>query len=442
MKAERYIAAIEVSSSKILGIVGRYEGDGQLTVLACERKECREFVRYGVIQNLEETSLAIERVLDRLQQHPDVKPRVIEGVYVCLSGRSLRSLSTSVSLNLPEETEINDEILARLRDQAMKTALDNTLSVVDVVPRVFKVNKALTNKPKGMMGSHISVTYDIIVCRPELKRNLTRTLTDKCGLRINGFVVTPLAVGHLMLSNEQKRLGCMLVDMGAETTTVSIYRDGSLCYFATLPLGGRNITRDLQSLSLLEEHAEDIKINSGNAMPSKTPSSVNLNGIKMSDISNIIVARAEEIVANILEQIHYAGLKEKDLPGGIVCIGGGANLNGITDLIHSQSGLNVYSGSIPEYIHTEGIRLSRGEMAQVACVLYEGATLSNDECLVVPKAAELPISGEPNDFPELEEDDQPAKKPKQKNNRLFGSFKRTLSSLFTSVDDDDSDLLD
>lgn len=442
MKAERYVAAIEVGSSKIIGMVGRYEGDGQLTVLACEKIDCREFVRYGVIQNLEETSLVIARVVERLQQNVEVKPRIIEGVYVCLSGRSLRSISTSVSRNLPEETEINDEILAGLRAQARQLALDNTLEVVDLVPRAFTVNKTVTKSPKGMIGSRISVTYDVIVCRPELKRNLTRTITDKCGLRINGFVVTPIAVGHLMLSNEQKRLGCMLVDIGAETSAVSIYRDGGLCYYATLPLGGRNITRDLQSLSLLEERAENIKIDTGNAMPTKAVSDINVNGIKISDVSNIIVARSEEIVANILEQTRYAGLKEKDIPAGIICIGGGARLNGMLELMHSQSGLQVNMGMLPSFIHTEGIKISRFDLAQLACVLYEGATLSDEPCLVTPRHNALPADGEPN-LTELPVEEIPDDRPhKQKGPGIFAGFKRRISNMFTNVDEDNSDLLD
>ena len=82
----------------------------------------------------------------------------------------------------------------------------------------------------------------------------------------------------------------MLVDMGAETTTVTIYRKGCLRYFATLPFGGRNITRDITSLNVLEENAEDIKITSGNAIPRDTASSLNLNGVKLSEVSNLIVA--------------------------------------------------------------------------------------------------------------------------------------------------------
>ena len=201
--------------------------------------------------------------------------------------------------------------------------------MIDAVPRIYTVGKTETHSPKGAIGNYIEATYDLIVCRPELKRNLTRTIPDKLGIKIEGFVVTALATGHLILTPDEKRLGCMLVDMGAETTTVSIYKKGGLRYFATLPFGGRNITRDITSLNVLEEKAEQIKQTYGNAMGADIISPSNINGIKQSDINNLVVARSEEIVANIMEQIEYADLKETDLPGGIICIGGSARLQGM-----------------------------------------------------------------------------------------------------------------
>ena len=251
MSEERYIAAIEISSSKVIGAIGRVHDGGQVDIIAVEQEKCVETVRYGIIQNLEETSTRLSRVLDRLMRRPAVSPRRITGVFIGLSGRSLRSIPTTVRLTLPDETEIDDAIIARLRSDALNIAIDNTLEVVDGVPRCYRIGTLETTSPKGAIGNEIVADFDIVVCRPEVKRNITRVVRDKLGLRIDGFVVTPLAVGHLILTEHEKRLGCMLVDMGAETTTVSIYRKNALFYLATLPFGGRNLTRDIQSLSIL-----------------------------------------------------------------------------------------------------------------------------------------------------------------------------------------------
>ena len=341
-----------------------------------------------------------------------------------------------MSLSLPDDTEITDDILERLKNDAMRSAIDNTLEVIDAVPRIFKVGKAETHSPKGAVGNFIQATYDLIACRPELKRNLTRTIPDKLGIRIEGFVVTALATGHLILTPDEKRLGCMLVDMGAETTTVTIYRKGCLRYFATLPFGGRNITRDITSLNVLEENAEDIKITSGNAIPRDTASSLNLNGVKLSEVSNLIVARSEEIVANIVEQMEYAGLKEADLPGGIICIGGGARLQGMMDLLSQQSNLPVRRGKLPPYVTIDETKSSSYECEQVASVLYAGATLSNRKCLEEPEKQELPATGQPKIVKQEEI------KPKQKKeNKFMQGMARRIANIFSGPTDN-SELID
>ncbi|MCM1429594.1 MAG: cell division protein FtsA [Clostridium sp.] len=446
MDQERYVAAIEISSSKIIGVVGRYNPDGQLSVIATEKEGIKECVRYGMIQNLEETAMRITRIVEKLQRRPGIAPKKISGLFVGLSGRSLRSIATDVHLSLPEETEITTDIVDRLRSDALQTAIDNTLTVVDAVPRIYKIDKtkAETTSPVGVPASEISVTYDIIVCRPELKRHIQRVIEDKCGLKVEGFVVTSLAAGHLILSGEEKRLGCMLVDMGAETTSVSIYHRGSLRYFSTIPLGGRNITRDLTSLSLLEERAEEIKISSGNAVARDISPSLNLHGIRLSDVNDYIVARSEEIVANIVEQISYAELKEKDLPAGIICIGGGSRLNGMIELLNRQSNLQTRPGHLPEFIHVETNEHNSDDIINVCCILYEGASLSNVTCLETLVKEDLPATGElpPAESTKDYEDEPERKQENGWMSKLSIKWQSKLAQIFAPPKEDDSDLYD
>lgn len=432
--SDRYIAAVEISSSKIIASIGRTSAEGQLDVVAIEEENDVEGVRYGIIQNLEETSVRVSRLFSKLERRTGVSPHKIKGVFVGLSGRSLKSIMVEVSINLPEGTEITEDIINRLREDAKRKAIDNTLEVVDAVPRIYHVGQTETHSPKGAVGNHIEAIYDLIVCRPELKRNLVRTIPDKLNIRIEGFVVTALATGHLILTPDEKRLGCMLVDMGAETTTVTIYRKGCLRYFVTLPLGGRNITRDITSLNVLEERAEQIKIASGNAMGQDTPSALNVNGVKLTDVNNLVVARSEEIVANVMEQIEYAGMKETDLPGGIVCIGGGAKLQGMMDLLELQSGLSVRRGQLPTYVHMEDAASASKNLVQVVSVLYAGATLSNVECLELPESEDVPITGR---APEPEMPVEKVVSERKKNtNRFVEGLKRRIGSIFSPPDDD------
>lgn len=442
--SERYIAAIEVSSSKIVAAIGKTKGTGHLDVIAVEHEPTGEGgVRYGIIQNLEETSLAVSRIFYRLEQRTSIHPRKIKSVIVGLGGRSLKNITKEVSLSLPEDTEITDEILERLHEQAIHSAIENTLEVVDAVPRVFKVGNSQTSSPKGMIGNHISGVFDLIVCRPELKRNIKRTITDKLHLEVDGFIVTAMATGHLILTPEEKRLGCMLVDMGAETTTVTIYQKGALHYFATIPMGGRNISRDIASLGVVDTKAEEIKITSGNAMAETNVPNLVINGLKLSDISNLVVARSEEIVANIIAQLEYAGVKDSELQGGIVCIGGGFRMKGLLELLELESNLPVRRGILPEYVRIEDTRANGVEMAEVASVLYAGATLTEKESLYMPERMAMPVNGVLPLDPD-EEEEKPTKKPQSTNKpkgNLFEKWGKSLGKLFSGNEDDDTELI-
>lgn len=441
MNKEKYIAALDISSSKITGVVGVLHTGGHADIIAAAQEHQVENVRRGHIHNPEETSRRVARIIDALEQNPQVAPRRITGVFVGLNGMSMRSLTTEVSLQLPDETEINDDILTRLREQALSTAIDNTLEVVDAVDRVYQVGNSSTHHPKGALGNRISATYDLMVCRPSLRRNIQRTVGDKLDLNVN-FMVTALATGLVVLPDDEKRLGCMLVDMGAETTTVSIYRGGFLTYLATIPLGGRNITRDLTQLNILEERAEEMKRNSGSALAAETQSSLCLDGLRLSDVGAIIVARVEEIVANVVEQITYAGLTPKDLPAGIICIGGGAKLNGMTELMARLTGLPVRLGRLPAYIRMDTNAIPAYDLIQAVSLLYAGGDLTDEECLEKPRPQELPVTGEAGEEPEQRER-KAAKPATQERQKKMPGWMSRLGQMFVPKDEkeeEESDL--
>lgn len=451
MADEKYVAAIEISSSKVLAVVGKYNGlTGELDVIAAEQEKGLESVKYGLIRNVEEVWMRIARLIQRLESKPAVAPRKITGVFVGLSGVSLRSIAVPVSIPLGDDVEITYEIIERLFNMTRTSAIESSLEVVDSVPRIYRVGQQDTLSPKGMIGNIISAEFDLIVCRKEMKRNIMRIFEDKLKtqLKMRGMVVTALATGQMVLTDEEKRLGCMLVDMGAETTTVTIYKNGHLVYFATLPMGGRNITRDLTSLTLLEEKAEEIKIASGNAIPRDSVNTLNYNGVKDSDVSNLIVARAEEIVVNILKQIRYAELKEEDLPAGIICIGGASKLNGIMDLLADKSCLPVRRGALPKYVKVHDMRINTSELIEVVSVLYAGATSDEDACLETVVKPVPPVTGtgdEPGEGPTGGTDStggEPVVRGHEPSwfEKMFKRGKDAVSGIFSDTEDDSESL--
>ncbi|MCM1005540.1 MAG: cell division protein FtsA [Prevotella sp.] len=449
MSQERYIAAIEICSSKIIGAVGRYNtSTNRLDVIAVEQERIIECVCNGIIHNVEETANSISRILDKLESRTGVSPRVIRKVYVGLSGRSLRNIPREISRSLPEDTEITEDLIVSMADEARRSHIDASLEVLDAIPTGYLLNKIEIKSPIGNSGSNIKAKYQLIAARPTLAKHIRRVISDKVGIDIADIVITPIAVGNLILNSDERRLGCMLVDMGAETITVSIYQKGVLDYLAVLPMGSRNITRDISSLSILEEDAEKMKSNSGKAIASDDVANFNINGVRLSDVSNLVVARSEELVANIIEQITYAGLTNKQLSGGIITVGGGFNLNQMGELLRQKSDLKVRRGSLPENVMLEDTKAPSYETIEVIAIMNAGTAKDATDCLELPKN-ELPEVDNSDywepETPGGEETNKPVKKPKRPNrlatrgNKFLTAISAGLAGIFSREEDDDDE---
>ena len=366
MSNSQYIAALEIGSSKIVGAIAEKTVSGYVQINHLEVEKLVNSVRHGCIQNVENTKGCINNIIKKLENRID---GTINEVYVGLSGRSLHSEPTEVNHNLDSTVPITEKVLDSIVSDAGRDPIKN-YETIKIVPRTYFVDKNETKSPSGQFGSNINIKLNLIVAKPTLKLNLDRVMSGPT--RVREYMVTPLVVADEILESSEKSLGCMLVDMGAETTTVSIYKDGSLVYLTTLPLGGRNITRDITTgLNVLEDTAERVKKNISNPLE-KNVEHVSIEGVNSADAANYIVARAGEIIANIKQQISYAGVKIVDLHN-IVLIGGGAQLQGIARRLEDEIKLSVRIGSYPKSLNILDHNINRAEYIQIFSMLSQAA---------------------------------------------------------------------
>ena len=376
MSKSQYIAALEIGSSKIVGAIAEKTNAGYVQINHLEVEKLINSVRHGCVQNVENTKMCVNSIIKKLENRIDGN---IEEVFVGFSGRSLHSEPTEVNHNLDATVPITKEVLERIISDAGKDPINN-YETIEVVPRTYYVDKNETKSPSGQFGSNINIKLNLIVAKPNLKLNLDRVMNG--GARVKEYLVTPLVVADEILESSEKSLGCMLVDMGAETTTVSIYKDGSLVYLSTLPLGGRNITRDITiGLNVLEDTAERVKKNISNPLD-KNVDRVSIEGVNSTDAANYIVARAGEIIANVKQQITYAGVKLTDLHN-IVLIGGGAQLQGIARKLEDEIKLKVRIGSYPKSLNILDHNINRAEYVQLFSLLTKAAAITpfNQSCV-------------------------------------------------------------
>ncbi|MCM1451271.1 MAG: hypothetical protein NC102_03360 [Clostridium sp.] len=336
-------------------------------------------VQYGRVQNLIEAATNLSYVLQKLQNHPSIGKGRINGAYVALAGRSLGSEQTSAELPLPHEMEITGDILKHLLAVATKP-ISGDKKVIKVVPRKYYVDNQATANPVGALGTKIRGEFTVVTCSPTNQRNLELVLNERLHLPVKEYVPTPLTTAAMVLGEEEKQLGCALVDVGAQTTTVSIYKDRALQRLATIPIGSYNITHDIaMGCNTTDEHAEGMKLSFGNALPD---SAANDDAMAM---NCYVQARVGEIIANIMAQIEYAGYKASDLSAGFIVAGRGAKLKNFTAALEAQTKMKARLASVPDTVAVKDASVEPSDYISLMSILsYASAKPGDDTCVDFP----------------------------------------------------------
>lgn len=376
MATTEFIAAIELGSSKVTGIAGKKNSDGSIQVLAYAKEDSSSFIRKGVIYNLDKTAQSLTSIINRLEG--ELKNSIAK-VYVGVGGQSLRTVRNVVSRDLDEETIISQELVDSICDENLAIPLIE-MDILDVAPQEYKIGNNLQADPVGVAGSHIEGRFLNIVARSSIKKNLERCF-EQSKIEIADLLISPLVTANAVLTESERRSGCALVDFGADTTTISVYKNNILRFLTVLPLGGNSITRDIASLQMEEEEAEYLKVKFGNALYSEEEGEEatcqledGSRTIELNILNNIIEARTEEIIANVWSQLQQSGYDDK-LLSGVIITGGAANLTNLDEAFRKKCKIEKMrvARAIRNAIHVSDQILKKdGTQSTLFGLLFEG----------------------------------------------------------------------
>ena len=434
MESKQYIVTIEICSSKIVGVVAEKSPNGSVSVVAIESDNISsDCVRRGFVQNVEEAKQHVQNIIKRLEAH--ISPSRIKGVYVGVAGRSLHHILVELDVELDPNQLISEDIINKLIGRCREMKVDG--DILEVVPGIYELDGSQeTRTPIGSYSSRIKAKMNLIVAKSMLHTNLKRVFDS---IKVHGYIITPLAVADKILTNDERQLGCMLVDFGAETTTVSIYKNDSLRYIATLPLGSRLITLDITNMNIIESKAEDLK-RTVNSLELEVKNEPVIDGVKVTDVSNYVVARVGEICANIAEQINYAGMTAESLAAGVTLIGGGSRLNGFSSFIEKSLKLKVVKGQHCPFVNILTHDAENMEFIQSVALAATAAELIGpaENCVYTPveRPVEPPVTVR-EEAKETAEETSP-KKPGPLGS-LLGSMRNKIVNIFQDTSDDPND---
>jgi cell division protein FtsA len=344
--AKDFIVAIELGSSKITGIAGKKNLDGSIQVLACVKEDSSSCIRKGVVYNIDKTAQCLTNIINRLEKQ--LKTGITQ-VYVGVGGQSIRSIRNLIAKDLPNGMQVTQDMVIELMDENRNMKYPDQ-QIIDAAAQEYKVDSQFQLDPVGIQCNRIEGNFLNILQRKSFYANLNKCF-ETAGINIAELYLAPLALADSVLTEAERRSGCALVDLGADTTTVSVYSKNILRHLAVIPLGANNITKDIASLQMEESDAEKMKLKYASAFTENNDIDNNMKysidqdrQVETRKFIEIVEGRLEEIIANVWCQVPEEFCDK--LLGGIILTGGGSNLRDIEKAFQN-------------YTHIDKIRIAK-----------------------------------------------------------------------------------
>jgi cell division protein FtsA len=349
------LVSLDIGTSKVRVIIGEVN-NGSINIIGVGSADSQG-IKKGAIVDIDQTVLAIREAIDQAERMVDVS---IREVYVGISGNHIELVISQGVVAVSNETkEIGDEDIRRVIDAAKVLSIPPEREIIDVVPIEYIIDGISgVSDPRGMIGIRLEMEGTIITGSKTIIHNLVRCV-ERAGLKIGGFYLQSLAASDIALSKDEKNLGVVLIEMGAGSTSVAIFDQGTLAGIHTVPIGGDYITSDIAyALRTTTEEAKRLQNKYGCALISdaspnekiklkRIGSNTDLECTQL-DLAHIIEPRVAEIFNLVEDEVIRMGYRG-EIPAGYVLTGGVAGMPGVVELAREEFNTPVRV-AMPDYI--------------------------------------------------------------------------------------------
>lgn len=341
MPREKIITAIDIGSSKISTIIAALTED-KISVIGVSGSVPSKGIKKGNVVDIDEAVRAISNSLERAERMAGVS---VSSAFVTINSSHLQTLNSHGVVAVSHQgAEITHEDVARVTEAAQAVTLPSSREIIHVIPRDFIVDSQDgIRDPVGMSGIRLEVETNIIHGSATAMKNLTKCV-EQIGVEVEEMVYTGVANAESILTDTEKELGTLLIDIGGGTTSMIAFLEDSPIFADVLPIGGKHITSDLAiGLRAHMEAAENIKVRlSEDAIQKSSSIDQKLEDLDVSEFGldkdsvsrkllyGIIEARLNEIFNLVALELKKADLVGK-LPAGVVITGGAALTAGVKD---------------------------------------------------------------------------------------------------------------
>ena len=342
------LLGVDVGTTKVAAVVaGR--GD-EVTILGAATAPCSG-LRRGVVVDIPDTTRAIREAVTKAQRMAGVE---LAAAWVGVTGQHISCLNSEAEIQITRANrQITWDDVERVMGLAVRAvSIPADRQMLHAISRGFIVDgEPHVRNPVGLSASRLAVVTHIVTASRNLVENVAKCV-EQAGLEVAELVAEPLAAADAVLSEEQERLGTLLVDVGGGTTDLAVFLDGSIAFTGAVPAAGNHVTHDIAvALGLTHPVAEQLKLSRGCARSELVPEDemIELPGeggaetVSRRFLAEVIEARVQETFRLVAEEVGRSEVRWP-LPGGAVLTGGGSLLPGIAAVAEAQLGCRVRLG--------------------------------------------------------------------------------------------------
>ena len=361
-ESENILVGLDIGTSKIVAIVAKINDENDLTVIGIGQAESKG-LKKGVVINIDSTVNSIRAAVEEAELMSDCK---IETVTTGIAGSHIRSFNSTGMVAI-RDAEVSQNDVDRVIETATAINIPSDQQILHVIPQEFIIDgQEDIKEPIGMSGRRLEVRAHIVTGAISAAQNIIKCI-KRCGISVSDLVLQPLASSSSILTEDEKNLGTLLIDIGGGTTDIAIFSGGAIRHTAVIPIAGDQITSDIaMALRASTNEAEAIKLTHGVCKQSLVEKRTEFEVAGLGDraqnrllskntLAAVIEPRVEELFSLVSQVSRESGFDEL-ISSGVVLTGGSSLLVGVVELAEDVFFRQVrvanpnYSGNLSDVI--------------------------------------------------------------------------------------------
>ena len=377
------LVGLDIGTSKVVALVAELSPEGQFNVLGLGQTSSKG-LKKGVVVNIEATVQSIQKALEEAELMSD--RRIIQ-VFTGIAGNHIVSFNSSGMVAIRDK-EVGAGDVERVLETAKAINIPTDQQILHILIQEFIIDgQEDVREPIGMSGLRLEVKVHIVTGAVSAAQNIVKCVR-RCGLEVNDLILQPLASSLAVLTEDEKELGVVLIDIGGGTTDIAIYSQGSIRHTAVIPIAGDQITNDsAMALRTPTIEAEDLKIHHGVARQELADATAMIDVPGVGDreprpmskqaLAAVIEPRVEELFTLVRNIVRESGYEDM-VSSGIVLTGGTAMMPGMEELAEhvflkpARIGSPEYRGHLHEVLRSPRYSTGLGLLMEGQAQLMRG----------------------------------------------------------------------